>query len=226
MPNKIILIVFVLILMVAGLSCKKKKEELPLGIAVLIFPEQNSACISGSNISDTQSSVTFKWHPAPNATNYELCLKNLFTNVIKTFASNTNQTTLTLERNTPYTWYIISESFGASTKSEIWKFYNSGLAIISHAPFPSELISPSLGGTVSGLTVDLSWLGSDVDNDVVGYDIFFGSTTSPPLFKSDVTTSSLRSVSISAGNTYYWRVVSKDSQGNTANSALFDFKAN
>jgi hypothetical protein len=79
---------------------------------------------------------------------------------------------------------------------------------------------------VSGGMVNLTWTGNDVDKDIVSYDVYFGTVTTPSLFKAGVTEMSLSNVPVTSGSTYFWRVVSKDSLGNTSQSGLYQFKVN
>ena len=71
-------------------------------------------------------------------------------------------------------------------------------------------------------SVTLQWTGSDVDDDVAGYDIYIGNNSNPPLFSSDLNTNELV-VTVSSG-IYYWKVVTKDALGNTSDSGIFQFR--
>ena len=65
--------------------------------------------------------------------------------------------------------------------------------------------------------------GSDIDNDIVSYDVYFD-TVNPPVTLEGNTAASNIDVTVAAGNTYYWRVVTKDSQGNNSQSEIFEFR--
>jgi hypothetical protein len=212
-------------------SCKKGGGSAPdPGKAALSFPAQNSACTTGIILNNTQSSVAFTWAASDNTDSYEINIKNLLTNVVTTQTVSINQVAVTLLRNTPYSWYVVSKSgsSGTTTKSDIWKFYNAGLGTVSHPPFPADVVSPAFGSniTASAGTINLSWLGSDVDNDIAGYDVYFGTSTTPPLSQSNITNMFLNGITVTSGTTYYWKVVTKDALGNTADSGLFQFKVN
>ncbi|MBL4939285.1 MAG: hypothetical protein JKY16_03250, partial [Lutibacter sp.] len=110
-----------------------------------------------------------------------------------------------------------------TAKSAEWKFYNSGDAVITYAPFPAELIGPVMGSSTSESTVTLEWSGSDVDNDIKEYEVYFG-LSNPPITNLDTTTNQkIENVAVSA-NTYYWKVVTRDDEGNTSTSEVFQFK--
>jgi hypothetical protein len=198
--------------------------------ATLTFPAQNAACTTGTVISASQSTITFTWNSAGNADSYEVDIKNLLTATTTTLTATTNQLTVNLLRNTPYSWYVVSKSNSVSTtaKSDVWKFYNAGLGTVSHPPFPADALTPTFAQSVTatGGTIKLSWTGSDPDNDIAGYDVYFGTTATPALSKSNITDMFLNSVAVTSGVTYYWKVVTKDNQGNSSDSGVFQFKVN
>jgi hypothetical protein len=198
----------------------------PPGIATLVFPNENSECTEGANATSTESDVTFDWNDAANADSYQLYLKNLDTQASSNYPSSSSQLTLTILRGTPYSWYVVSKNSGTKTsQSATWKFYNAGDAESSHAPFPAELVNPDMGTSLSASTnsTTLQWKGSDIDNDIVSYDVLFGSTN-PPTNNQETTTETSVSVNVASGTTYYWRIITKDSQNNTSESEVFQFK--
>jgi len=195
--------------------------------ATLKLPDNNALCTTGSIKSSTESDITFTWNASDNTDSYEIDIVNLLTKA--TVPQNTSSTTLTvtLLRNTPYSWHIISKSSKTSSvaQSDTWKFYISGSAIVNYAPFPATLTSPAFGESVTATNgkVNLAWTGSDVDGDITRYDVYFGDTSSPAVQKSDTANTFLNDVNVTSGKTYYWKVVTKDSQGNTSDSGLFQF---
>ena len=201
----------------------------PPSAATLVFPLNNSECTEGSNITSTQSTISFDWSDAANTDSYQLVLKNLETQSINTYNSNSSALDIAIAKGTPFSWHIISKSNGTTetAQSATWKFYNAGDAITSYAPFPAELVAPSMGANLesSVTNVTLDWVGSDVDNDITEYEILFG-TDSPPSTSLGTTASSNWEASVATGNTYYWRVITKDSQNNSSNSEIFQFKVN
>lgn len=53
---------------------------------------------------------------------------------------------------------------------------------------------------------------------IVGYDVYFGTVDTQALLKSGVTDMFLHNVGVTSGTTYYWKIVNKDSAGNTSES--------
>lgn len=208
-------------------ACKKKEPQITTPEAAkLLFPTKNEPCLTGVVISATSSSVAFGWEAAKNAESYELMVKNLLTNSQTSQITSDNRADVILDRNTPYAWQIVSRSSNgsASTKSEVWRLYNSGPGIFAYAPYPAEATSPTHGQslTVSDGKATLQWNSSDADNDVLNHDIYFGTVANPPLFKSDHVSSAF-SVAVTSGNNYYWKIVTKDRLGNKSESSVFRF---
>ena len=201
----------------------------PPSAATLVFPLNSSECTEGTNVTSTQSTITFDWSDSANTDSYQLVLKNLETQSISNYNSNDSEIDITLERGTPFSWYVISKSNSTTqtAQSTTWKFYNAGDAVSSHVPFPAELVAPVMGSAFDPLTtkVNLEWIGSDIDGDITEYDILFG-TANPPTSTLNTTTSNVIEADVVSGNTYYWRVITKDGQGNSSNSEIFQFKVN
>jgi hypothetical protein len=233
MRNQFIILVLLSACLLLGCGKHSNNNPAPAndpGQATLTFPLQNSSCTTGTVLSNTQSSITFNWLASANTESYEIDIKNLLTNTTTSQTATNNQLTVSLSRNTPYSWYVVSKS-SQSTKtaqSAVWKFYNSGLGATSHPPFPADLTAPGLAQNVTATSnaINLTWGGSDADNDITDYDVYFGTAATPPLLKSGVTDMFLNNVSVTSVTTYYWKIVTKDSQGNTSDSDIYQFKVN
>ena len=159
-----------------------------------------------------------------------LTVTNLLTKVQQVQTVVTTSATAILLNNTPYSWQVTSKS-GSSTAtaaSAVWKFYSSGPGASSYPPYPAELVSPTLGQTVTpiGGKITLTWKGTDADNDIVNYDVYLGTTSAPVLIKGQHAASTLTDVGVSANTTYYWKVVTRDAKGNTSDSGVYEFKTN
>ncbi len=224
---------YLILLVLFGIlsSCGKSDDPDPIVIIIppsasaLIFPNNNEECNTGESISESESKVTFRWNTSANTTDYTIFVKNLLTNVENSFNTQNKEIALNIIKNTPYKWWIISKSTGVqeTAKSAEWKFYNSGDATITYAPFPAELVAPLMRSVVSEAVVTLEWNGSDVDDDLEEYELFFG-TVNPPTEKlTTVYTEKLENVNVAPSTTYYWQVLSRDSKGNTSTSQVFQF---
>jgi hypothetical protein len=229
MRNWILFIALILVLQ----GCKKNNPSPAVSPAkaVLAAPSQNAVCTTGTIISATQSSIVFTWDASANTTSYDLVLKNLLTSATTTQNTTANQLTVTLARNTPYSWYIVSKSTKTATtaQSDTWKFYNAGPGVITYAPFPAEIISPTFGQSVtaSSGTINLTWKGSSVNpGTITSYDVYFGPTNNPPMVNNAITDSFVNGVAVTSKTTYYWKVITWDMDGNSSDSGLYQFTVN
>lgn len=211
-------------------SCGGKKNDPvtpALGKPTLLAPAQNEVCTQGTIISASESTVTLKWSAAANATSYDIDVKNLADGTSTIQTTTKLQFDITLKRNTPYSWAVTSKAANSSTtpQSDTWKFYNSGPGTTNYAPFPAEITAPAMSQVVvvANGKITLLWNGNDVDNDILNYDVYLSDSSSPALLQGKVSANTLKDVSVSVGKTYYWKVVTRDSSGNTSDSGIYRF---
>lgn len=233
MKKDFLILPLLLVLSACGGGGGKKPNVTPASppsAVTLTAPAQNTVCLTGQVISNTQSSVTFIWNASANTNSYDLLIKNLITSVTTTTNTTQTQSTVTLARGVPFSWHVVSKSNLISTtaESDTWKFYNSGPGTVTYAPFPAEITAPVYGAAVASNsgTVNLTWTGSSPGNLALTYDIYFGATTTPALLKGGVTDMFLNNVTVLTGTTYYWKVISKDAAGNTSDSGIYTFSVN
>ena len=179
---RVILIVLIGLLFTA---CKKDSPK-PPSAALLIFPEQNSLCTTGVSITPTSSRVEFIWQTANNTNTYELRVTNLSTDITQTVNTQATSAELTIEKGSPFSWQVITRNnqVQETASSATWQFFNAG-SQITHAPFPVQIVAPLSGASVVSdinLEIELEWSGADVDDDIVGYEIFVDKV-SPSSFK-------------------------------------------
>lgn len=228
---KILIYFFLAVILFASCSKKAPSEpDITIEKATLLFPEQNAICISGVNISGTQSSITFKWVEVANANSYTLLVKNLQTNEIITQTSTQNEATITLIKNTPYSWSVNAKTANseASSQSVSWKFYNAGTGTVSYPPFPADELVPSDGQSINAVNgkIKITWKGSDADQNIVNYDVYFGTTAFPAIYKKEAANNRIEDVQVTPKTRYYWKVVTRDAEGNTSESDVVSFSTN
>ncbi len=231
--NRFTIICLLLAFLVIDISCKKKMttpddvEPNPQK-TTLIYPNLNEACLSGKIISATKSEISFSWSAASYTDSYELSIKNLLSGEILKKSTTALTLDVELDRNTPYAWSVVSKKGVNATESDSWKFYNAGAGTTYYAPFPADQLIPIANQvlTVTNGKVNLDWEGADVDNDIVGYDVYLGTTATPPLIKANIVPSNLVDVAVNNATTYYWMVLTKDAKGNISNSGISKFKTN
>ena len=115
----------------------------------------------------------------------------------------------------------------SSAYSTVYSFYTEGVALSNHLPFIPELISPVNNAVLNTTTTTLKWAGSDVDtNDVLNYDVFFGTESNPVTKVVDNKTATSFDVTIQPSKVYYWRVVVKDNKGGETTGQIWSFRTN
>ncbi|RYE30395.1 MAG: hypothetical protein EOP42_12305 [Sphingobacteriaceae bacterium] len=218
-------------------ACKGKKND-PVPVppipapakAILLLPAQNEVCASGENQTSAQSTILFDWSDAANTDSYILSLKNLLTGVVTEQTSTVSNLKITVPRGTPFSWTVTSKSAKSTTAtvSDLWKFYNSGVGQLSYAPFPATLTAPTMSQIINytSASITLTWVGSDADNDIATYDVYFGKTDTPILVATNKADVQSLSVAVATNTIYYWKVITKDVKGNTSDSGVNQFKIN
>ncbi|MCJ7467767.1 MAG: hypothetical protein MUO53_13860 [Maribacter sp.] len=209
-------------------GCSKKDTPKQPEAALLAFPLENSECTTGQDLNATTSRVEFKWLSANHTETYELRVTNINTGNTQTISTKALSAKLPLTKGVPFSWLVNSKNSQVSqaVPSATWRFYNAGYQT-SHPPFPPIIIAPKLAEYVFkdiNNEITLDWSGADVDNDIIGYDIYF-STDTPPVTLTASTSAGTTAfkVSVSSNTAYYWRVVVKDGEGNSSDSGIFNF---
>ncbi|MRI00747.1 hypothetical protein GH721_09440 [Kriegella sp. EG-1] len=221
---KLILLAFIVVV-----SCKKKDPVNPPEAALLVFPNKNSECTIGNDVSATTREVDFKWQKADNTDSYELRVTNIDANSTQTISTGALSARLPLLKGASFSWVVLSSNLQVTQKvsSATWQFYNAGTET-SRPPFAAEILSPEIGESLFkdiNNEVTLSWTGSDLDNDIIEYDIYFDTVTPPIAVLTTVDANvSEQKVTVDANTVYYWKIVTKDSDGHSSDSGISDFR--
>jgi hypothetical protein len=84
--------------------------------------------------------------------------------------------------------------------------------------------NPPNGATNVSITTDLSWTGGDPDSgDNVTYDVYFGSTSPPPIIVHNQSVSQCSPGTLLYQHVYYWRIVAWDNHNTSAAGPLWSF---
>lgn len=222
---------FLTVVVTSVMSCGSKSGEEIINIiekptaAILIGPLKNAECNQGVEVSVTESRVFFEWNEAENTNSYLVTIKNLNDQTTETVSSISPNLERNLLRGVPYSWNVTSKSRASDETaiSETWKFYNAGDGTQNYAPFPADLVSPTMGKTV-GTSTSIEWSGNDIDGDIEEYDVYLSTINPPTTFKSTISNTTMSNLSLEAGKVYYWRIVTKDTYGNNSISPVFEFR--
>jgi len=90
--------------------------------------------------------------------------------------------------------------------------------------------TPYDGETDVDINVELNWIGGDLDHgDTVIYDVYFGTSSSPPFkekigpFPGNQTSIAYAIESLNYDIKYYWKIVAWDSHGASAEGPIWNF---
>lgn len=224
MRKTIIFLSFILVIGIYSCGVDSEVLEYQKSTIKLLYPEDNSEVTYGTILTDSTNTLVFKWEFLDNTENHLFFIEliNLDNDIIEIYESNSNEASIPLQRNHNYSWQVTDSIHNSSL---VWTFRNIGPWDTSVAPLPATAISPVSGASISqtSTAVNLIWESEDGDDDIIGYDLYFGETEEPALLVSDITTSRYNDIPVEAGKTYYWKIVTKDSVGNESTSEVFNF---
>jgi len=109
--------------------------------------------------------------------------------------------------------------------STLQSCYKDGTILATHFSFTAPtLVAPVDAATLhlSGTTVDLKWGSTNESGDAIKADVYFGTSDTPPLYKSNHNALILN-VPVVQGQTYFWYVVMKDKNGIPTTSSTWSF---
>ncbi len=211
------------------MACSKESVPRAAEVFSLLYPDNNESCLDATKVNDTQSQVAFRWGASLYAENYTLNITNLMTSASQNIQSTESSISVTLSHSEPYSWSVTAQGEQGSdpVSSDTWKFYLAGENVINYAPFPPELVSPRASSTVtpnSDNQVKLSWICSDVDNDLSGYKVYLDTTDGTTLAKEVNQNTTEFMADVVLNETYYWKVIAMDANGNTSSSGVYAFR--
>lgn len=225
--------IFIVVLGIILWSCGGSGGEKPPVVAennapttpTLIYPSANLLCI--------ENSITFKWNastdPDPGDTvtyQIEIAKNNSFSQIVESITNTSTSRDISLEKGVAYYWRVSAKDTKNKTSSysTVNSFYTEGNGVSNYLPFSAEIGEPNLNAVVKESSTTLTWNASDVDNDPLTYDVYFG-TDNPPATKvgSNLTDKSI-DVTLTNSTTYYWNVIVKDDKGGQTIGQVWNFK--
>lgn len=200
--------------------------------ASLVSPTKDQVCEQGVNTVGDSSRIIFQWEKDANASSYDLVVNDIESgeNFIIYKEIYTTSKELELVHNRAYQWYVISRNASnEAVESQKWNFYFVGEPKHNYTPFPSRLLAPSYGETITsddGI-VDFHWSTTDPDGDTLVYELYLDEIDGmqePSDTLKDLERPSV-SVYLESGKTYFWRVKASDGF-NSSYSQVYSFKIN
>jgi hypothetical protein len=168
-------------------------------------------------------SLTLSWmggDPDGDAVTYDIFFGTAASPpLVKSNHTTTSHTVSGLVQNTKYYWKIIAKDGTSQVIGPVWSF------MTKPNPPPNTPSNPSPANAATNQnypSVTLSWTGGDPEGETVVYDIYFGTAASPPLVKSNHTTTGYTVGSLVSYTRYYWKIVAKDGTS-TSTSPVWSF---
>lgn len=201
------------------------KENNAPTVPSLIAPENELQC--------TDNPLVFLWNESsdpekdPISYSIQVATNNSFTKDLQVKSVSDNTATINLLKGVTYYWRVKAKDHKnlSSNYSSIRKFYTEGDGTSNHIPYTPVLESPALNTTISTTSTTLNWSSSDLDNDSLLYDVYFGDVSPPPLVLENHNSMFLTK-DLASATTYYWKIVVKDGKGGVAIGQIWTFKTN
>ena len=116
--------------------------------------------------------------------------------------------------NTKYYWKIAAkDEQDASKTGPIWDFTTSSEPP-NNPPYKPYFPSPGNGSTNQPIDIVLSWYGGDPDpDDIVTYDVYFGSLLPIQMVASNISDTSFNAGNLVDNLTYFWNIIAWDNHG-------------
>tara|TARA_B100000809_G_scaffold141837_1_gene139377 strand:- start:1631 stop:2311 length:681 start_codon:yes stop_codon:yes gene_type:complete len=222
-----VLLIFMSILL---FSCGGSDDDTPPidnvapTVPSLLVPNDEELC--------TDNPLDFEWtiatDPEGDNVQYEIqvATNNSFSADVQTKIKSITTHNFTLLKSSEYYWRVRSKDNknNFSDYSDTRKYYTEGEGVSNHLPFTATLISPELSMDISDNTTLLKWSASDVDGDVLTYDVYFGKEN-PPILLVENISETTRDVDLLESVTYYWKIVVKDDKGGESIGQVWEFNA-
>ena len=189
----------------------------------LVAPTNNLLCINNS--------VEFRWNastdPEGNAITYQIDISkdNQFSTIAHTFYETSTVKTVSLEKGVAYYWRVKATDIknASSSYTSTNQFYTEGVGQQNHIPFIPVLVKPVLNSTVTETTATLEWTATDVDNDLLKFDVYFGKDKSPALVVENQSGLTYSVNNLESSTYYYWKIVVKDDKGGISIGQVWSF---
>jgi hypothetical protein len=193
-------------------------EKLYPPSSLLPIPSAPSGLSVTLNLTNPSSSTKLSWSDNSSTEDSFLVERStdgsIFTQVARLGSNAVNYTDTGLTSGKRYFYRVrASNSSGLSGYTNIASVTTAnGTSNTTGTPGTPTNPKPTNGATGLSIDTDLAWTASGA----TGYDVYFGKQSTPPLLKSSVTSPSMPLSRLSRYQTYYWRIVARNSNGTTS----------
>ncbi len=186
----------------------------------------NLSAVSPANGAVNVNTTSLKWaYSGSGSPHFSVLISNDYgiDNELHLVAENINSNTYNYDFQVKqtYQWQIIAldNNDNVLSVSDIWTFST----IENQSPEIPQNMTPDDNEDIFSFgTAYISWYCSDPEHDDLKYDFYFGTESNPPLYKSNMTEDNIL-VDVINGTYYYWKIVAKDSYGNSTTGPVWKF---
>lgn len=122
---------------------------------------------------------------------------------------------------TQYYWRVVArDNWDAETEGPVWTFWT----LPNYPPYPPVNPIPADGATNVDRFANLSWQCNDPNpGDILTFDIYFGTTSPPPLVETDYSSFTYSPGEMDGLTTYYWSITARDNWGAETEGPIWSF---
>jgi len=227
MLRKYCFAVLVVGLALALFSCTKRKPE-EIAYAPNA-PNSPYPPAGATNIDHTTTDVTLSWICSDNDGGvlcYDVYLDTLDPPlaVIASGITASSYFVDSLNFKTTYYWKVFAkDDQGVVTAGSVWSF--STLPHPNQAPGNPGYLAPADGAPGEYPTLNFNWACTDPDgtSDTLRYDVYLGTTVSPPLVCQNFRDTGYLQTSLAYATTHYWKILAWDNHGASASGPVHSF---
>ncbi|NER18615.1 hypothetical protein [Spongiivirga citrea] len=177
---------------------------------------------------EEHTTLRFTWEELNDQVDYyNVFLTNNSTFETAIFLTMTNSLEIEVSANSSYSWYV-STFFDNNPLHKISPVSNFMIESSSYSVHPPNAAMPNTprrGEHIASNMVNLSWICTDRDEDIVNYEVILD-TKFPPTETIGLTQDNELTYTVDPDTIYYWMINTEDSQGNITSSEVFQFRTN
>ena len=130
-----------------------------------------------------------------------------------------NSYSVTVNAGGTYYWQVTTKDVNnVESDSPVWSFEVNSNPNVPITP------TPALNATNVSCNPTLKWVATDPENDDLTFDLYLGTTATPAVYASGLTSASFAvATTLTANSDYYWKVVAHDPYGGVSTSPVWKF---
>ncbi|MDP8206919.1 MAG: carboxypeptidase-like regulatory domain-containing protein [Candidatus Electryonea clarkiae] len=171
-------------------------------------------------------SITLSWictDPDGDTMTYDVYFGTTYEpEIVSEKQSETSWTLPRLELESQYFWRVIAyDDHNHSTRSPLWNFTTT--AQENRAPLAPSNPQPANDAVDQSTFATINWTCTDQDSDPLTYDIYFGTSSPPPLAETGLSQATYVHDELELNTTYYWKITAHDDDSHSTEGEEWSF---